>query len=615
MKLIIEDDEGRKTVVPLVREEITIGRQDGNTIKLTERNVSRRHARLIKDNGSLVIEDLGSYNGVRVNGDRITGPTKIKEGDLIEIGDYDLGIQGKIEAIMPPPGQLQPRVGPRTIPPGAVMGPQKAVPAAQATSSNSGEFSPVAVPQPLPGSAATPAASAGGATAIIRVSDLTKGAAPVEARDLPKNEMPRLVGLSGNIRGKEFYLMRTEVKVGRSEDNDIAIDHQSMSRQHARFVLEDGGWKVIDNQSANGVHINGELYAVSAVKPGDTVELGHLKFRFCAPGEKFNPPAEKSEAEAAKPGLRPTTAELIAGARTDSRPAAPAKKNKLPLVAGGAAALIVVGLVAFLLAGRGKPAGEEGAEGDLSAAEAVKAGDREFKKKEFLRSVEYYDAAAAKGENPPNRKKAQEEARAQELNRDLDRAVAAGDFDKARGLFDKCAAETTWYCQKAQEKGDLVKAGYAKAHLAKAQAAKASGKSDACQQEVQLVTVFDPANAEAQAVQCAPQQAQAEKAAPGRREGGGLTLAQRDAKASQLIQEGNTKTTAKDLTGAAAKYQAALDLKPSKEYVGLAYRGLGTAAAYGGDSKAAVKWFKLYLPYADDATRQQVQQLIARYSE
>ena len=92
--------------------------------------------------------------------------------------------------------------------------------------------------------------------------------------------MPRLLGLTGNVRGKEFFLMRTEVKIGRSEDNDISIDHQSLSRQHARFVLEDAAWKVIDNKSANGVHINGELYAVSAVKPGDTVELGHLKFRF-----------------------------------------------------------------------------------------------------------------------------------------------------------------------------------------------------------------------------------------------------------------------------------------------------------------------------------------------
>src|SRR5207248_9447154 len=97
MKLIIEDEEGGKTVVPLVREEITIGRQDGNTIRLTERNVSRRHARLVKQNGNVLIEDLGSYNGVRVNGEKITGRMRIKEGDLVEIGDYDLGIQGKLD--------------------------------------------------------------------------------------------------------------------------------------------------------------------------------------------------------------------------------------------------------------------------------------------------------------------------------------------------------------------------------------------------------------------------------------------------------------------------------------------------------------------------------------
>ena len=58
-KLIIEDDEGHTTVVPLVKDEITIGRKEGNTIRLTERNVSRHHARLIRSNGSFFIEDLG----------------------------------------------------------------------------------------------------------------------------------------------------------------------------------------------------------------------------------------------------------------------------------------------------------------------------------------------------------------------------------------------------------------------------------------------------------------------------------------------------------------------------------------------------------------------------
>jgi pSer/pThr/pTyr-binding forkhead associated (FHA) protein len=97
MKVIIEDCEGRVTVVPVVRGEITIGRQAGNTIRLTDRNVSRRHARLFCENGALLIEDLGSYNGVRLNGERIAGRSKLSDGDVVEIGDYDLGIEGKLD--------------------------------------------------------------------------------------------------------------------------------------------------------------------------------------------------------------------------------------------------------------------------------------------------------------------------------------------------------------------------------------------------------------------------------------------------------------------------------------------------------------------------------------
>src|SRR5262245_5298287 len=92
-KLIIEDDEGKTTVVPLIRDEITIGRKEGNTIRLTERNVSRRHAKLSKANGTVYIEDLQSYNGIRVNGDRIAGRAPITEGDRVQIGDYQLALK------------------------------------------------------------------------------------------------------------------------------------------------------------------------------------------------------------------------------------------------------------------------------------------------------------------------------------------------------------------------------------------------------------------------------------------------------------------------------------------------------------------------------------------
>ena len=82
-KLVISDDEGQTTVVPLLRDQITIGRQAGNTIRLTERNVSRNHARLVKRNGAYIIEDLGSYNGVTVNGQRVDATAELSSGDQL----------------------------------------------------------------------------------------------------------------------------------------------------------------------------------------------------------------------------------------------------------------------------------------------------------------------------------------------------------------------------------------------------------------------------------------------------------------------------------------------------------------------------------------------------
>src|SRR5438477_12033145 len=104
------------------REKITNGPQECKPIPLAERNVSPRQPPLVKQNGNVLIEDLGSYNGVRVNGEKISGPTKIKEGDLVEIGDYDLGIQGKLDATAPTPPGSAPKQS--TIPPGTVKAPQ-----------------------------------------------------------------------------------------------------------------------------------------------------------------------------------------------------------------------------------------------------------------------------------------------------------------------------------------------------------------------------------------------------------------------------------------------------------------------------------------------------------
>jgi len=95
-RLEIRDDEGRSTVVPLERlardEEITIGRKEGNSIRLTERNVSRQHAKLARRDGKVFVEDSSRY-GIKINGQRVSGPTALANGDILLIGDYQLAFE------------------------------------------------------------------------------------------------------------------------------------------------------------------------------------------------------------------------------------------------------------------------------------------------------------------------------------------------------------------------------------------------------------------------------------------------------------------------------------------------------------------------------------------
>src|SRR5689334_25005549 len=103
--LVISDNEGTTTRVPLVLDEVSIGRKEGNTIRLTERNISREHCRIAKVEADFLVRDLNSYNGVIVNGQRIERELRIKPGDEIRIGDYTVALEteAKTEAPAAPP--------------------------------------------------------------------------------------------------------------------------------------------------------------------------------------------------------------------------------------------------------------------------------------------------------------------------------------------------------------------------------------------------------------------------------------------------------------------------------------------------------------------------------
>lgn len=74
---------------------VTIGRKDGATLTLDDLRVSREHAVITRSDGALRLEDLGSSNGVFVNGQRISSHV-LQEDDVIRIGPYRLVIDGNV---------------------------------------------------------------------------------------------------------------------------------------------------------------------------------------------------------------------------------------------------------------------------------------------------------------------------------------------------------------------------------------------------------------------------------------------------------------------------------------------------------------------------------------
>ena len=240
-KLVIEDDEGKRTVVPLTREQYSLGRKEGNTIRLTERNVSREHARLVKkangvpapapptDKGSFVLEDLTSYNGVFVNGLRITHAQDLAHGDLVQIGDYRIILQDElVPDLAAPPG-------------------------------------------PIDSKATLPEAPQARGSSLL---------------DRPN----RLVMLAGPSPGAEFPLTEERMTIGRAEDASVSVNHNSVSRLHCEVhALGDGRFEIVDKGSSNGVRVNSAELRRGIVEPGDVIELGDVKFKFIGAGQIFRP--------------------------------------------------------------------------------------------------------------------------------------------------------------------------------------------------------------------------------------------------------------------------------------------------------------------------------------
>ncbi|WP_193341056.1 FHA domain-containing protein [Pseudarthrobacter sp. AB1] len=79
---------GSRIVIP--HGDVPIGSDDGSRIRLPVSGVSRRHALLTSADGRTLLADQQSRNGSWVNGHRISSPTELTDGDLVQFGQVRL---------------------------------------------------------------------------------------------------------------------------------------------------------------------------------------------------------------------------------------------------------------------------------------------------------------------------------------------------------------------------------------------------------------------------------------------------------------------------------------------------------------------------------------------
>ncbi len=263
-----ETQGGSPQSIPLTRT-ITIGRVEGNDVVIRDSAMSRQHARIEVSPDGLTVVDLGSLNGVLLNGERIEQARTLTEGDVVEVGRTPFTVRVPETSEN---GHANHDVG-----------------------SHMETFS-----EPVTGGAATDASSTGtGAQATNEgdgqtLADEATIVAPSPIEEAPAEPVGFLV--AGDIRTPIYE----RLTVGRSEGNDIRIENDRMlSRNHARVESREGGAWAEDLDSANGTYLNGSrLIEPLRLREGDEVRFGSSVFRFEAPGTLQPIPVESEDDDA-----------------------------------------------------------------------------------------------------------------------------------------------------------------------------------------------------------------------------------------------------------------------------------------------------------------------------
>jgi len=106
-----------------------------------------------------------------------------------------------------------------------------------------------------------------------------------QAKDIP----PSIVLLAGPIEqmGKQWFLNKAQMSVGRGHDCDIFVDDKSVSKVHCQLLVAGQNVSIFDVGSTNGTEVNGVRLASNQpanLKNNEQIKLGNVLFKFLEKG-------------------------------------------------------------------------------------------------------------------------------------------------------------------------------------------------------------------------------------------------------------------------------------------------------------------------------------------
>src|SRR5437867_8362768 len=163
--------------------------------------------------------------------------------------------------------------------------------------------------------------------------------------------MAKLVVVSAGMTGRTHELKVEKTTIGRVEDNTFQIAEPSVSSHHCEVLLRGSDVVVKDLNSTNGTFINGEKISESVLKPGQMLRLGQIEMRLetettAAPSKKVDQTmvmqrgVSLNELEQGPRGFDNTSKVFT---KKDN------KANKIFLIGAAAVAVVILGLVLYIL--------------------------------------------------------------------------------------------------------------------------------------------------------------------------------------------------------------------------------------------------------------------------